>query len=218
MSPALLVGGKLYTLGTMLQPLSLIYYNKDAFTKAGITQPPTTVAELTADMAALKTSGTVPVTTAGDSLAYIQWNSFTSADVFGQDPHWFTDRRAGTVHYAEGTTSSGPRPSPTGSRMGYFPKGAAGLTYDQSTKDFLDGKAGMIANGVWFASQVASTKTPFEVGVFPPRTRTPRGGWRRSRTVLLGLGELPAAGRGHASVQVHQLRSGGPRGPDGDGR
>lgn len=173
--PALLVDGKLYTLGSMAQPLSLMYYNKDAFTKAGITQPPTTVAELNTDLAALKTSGAVPMTTAGDSLAYIQWNSFTSADVFGQDPHWFTDRRAGTVHYADGTNLQWAQTIADWVKNDYFPKGAAGLTYDQSTKDFLDGKAAMIANGVWFAAQVASTKTPFEVGVFAVPNQDAKG-------------------------------------------
>jgi len=38
-----------------------IYYSKDLFTKAGITTPPTTIPELEADVAKLKTSGVAPI-------------------------------------------------------------------------------------------------------------------------------------------------------------
>jgi ABC-type glycerol-3-phosphate transport system substrate-binding protein len=163
----LLVGGKLYTLGSMLQPLSLMFYNKDAFAKAGITQPPTTVAELTSAMLALKAQGITPFLTAGDSLGYIQWNALTSADVFGQDPKWITDRRAGTVHYAEGPNLQWAQTISDWAKQGFFRDGAAGLSYDQATQDYVDGKGGMIANGVWMAQQVAgSTTSKFETGLF----------------------------------------------------
>jgi ABC-type glycerol-3-phosphate transport system substrate-binding protein len=169
---SLTVGGKLYTLGTMLQPLSLIYYNKDLFTAAGVAQPPTTVADFTAALQALKDKGTTPFLTAGDSTAYIQWNALTSADVFGQDPHWFTDRRAGTVHYADPT---GPNLAwamtiSDWAKKGFFSKGASGLTYAQATQDFIDGKGGVIANGVWFAGQVAGSTPTFQTGLFASPT------------------------------------------------
>ncbi len=54
------LNGKVYAVPLDVQPEG-IYYSKDLFAKAGITATPTTIPELEADVAKLKTSGVAPI-------------------------------------------------------------------------------------------------------------------------------------------------------------
>lgn len=162
--------GKLYDLASVLQPTGVVYYNKDLFTQAGITQPPTTSAEFTSAMEALKTAGITPMTSSGDFLAYLNFNAYSAPAVFGPDPQWYTHRRGGTVHYADGPYLASARKVSDWAAKDYFEKGANGLTYQQATQDFQDGKVAMITNGIWFAATLAATPPAFEAGVFAAPT------------------------------------------------
>ncbi len=166
----LTTNGKLYDLASILQPISAVFYNKDLFAQAGISQPPTSNAELTSDMAALKKAGITPITSSGDFLAYLNLNAFSAPDAFGADPQWYTHRRAGTVHYAEGPYLAAAQKISDWAAKGYFAAGANGLTYQQTTQDFQDGKVAMIANGNWYTATLASTPPNFQVGVFAAPT------------------------------------------------
>jgi raffinose/stachyose/melibiose transport system substrate-binding protein len=54
------IDGKIYAVPMTVQPEG-IYYSKDLFAKAGITKAPTTMDELDADVAKLKTTGVAPI-------------------------------------------------------------------------------------------------------------------------------------------------------------
>ncbi|MFI0723560.1 ABC transporter substrate-binding protein [Streptomyces sp. NPDC021224] len=67
------IDGKVYAIPLDTQPEG-IYYSKDLFKQAGIAAPPTTMAELQADVAKLKTIGVAPIAVGGkDAWPAAHW-------------------------------------------------------------------------------------------------------------------------------------------------
>lgn len=87
--------GKNFQVGVGAQLQSLVYYNKAAFAKAGITAPPTTMDELTGAMAKLKAVGLVPLQTGGEWITGQQLNWTSAPSVFGPSPTWYADIASG---------------------------------------------------------------------------------------------------------------------------
>ncbi|HEU4424633.1 MAG TPA: ABC transporter substrate-binding protein [Pilimelia sp.] len=167
-------GGKNYQVGVGVQIQSLIYYNKTAFTKAGITAPPATIDDLTAAMVKLKAAGYLPLQTGGDWITGQQLNWTSAPSVFQQAPTWYADIASGKLAPSQ-TYLPWLELYKSWIDKGYISKQAVALKYPDAEKSFLAGKAAMYPMGSWFVAADAKATKDFEVGVFaaPLQTGTP---------------------------------------------
>jgi ABC-type glycerol-3-phosphate transport system substrate-binding protein len=163
-------GGKNYQVGVGAQIQSLIFYNKAAFAKAGITAPPTTMDGLTADMAKLKAAGYLPLQTGGDWITGQQLNWTSAPSVFQQTPTWYADIASGATTPAQ-TYLPWLDLYKSWIDKGFIGKQAVALKYPDAEKSFLAGKSAMYPMGSWFVAADAKATKGFEVGVFAPPMR-----------------------------------------------
>ncbi|MFI8946552.1 ABC transporter substrate-binding protein [Streptomyces sp. NPDC053750] len=162
------MGDKHYAVGVGTQTQSLIYYNKSAFEKAGIAEPPTTWAELADGLAKLKQAGFTPLQTAGDFQTGLQLQQIYHPTLNQLHPEWQTS-------VADDKLTVGEAYEPAFQMYadwidkGYITKSDVGLSPSQADGNFTAGKVGLYTNGSWFAATLNQVKDlPFEVGVFSP--------------------------------------------------
>ncbi|MGW5062326.1 ABC transporter substrate-binding protein [Streptomyces sp. NPDC004096] len=165
MADAQRLDGHLYDVSIGQQAQSLIFYNKTAFTKAGITDEPTTMKELTADMAKLKNAGYLPMQTAGEWVTEAQFMQLFVPTLTTSDPDWYLQAAKGKRSLA---TDLGPAATQYKSWIdkGYIDKNALGTKYADGETDFLSGKSALYPMGCWFVAAEHAAKKDFEVGVF----------------------------------------------------
>ncbi|MFH9089151.1 ABC transporter substrate-binding protein [Streptomyces sp. NPDC017673] len=166
MADAQRLDGHLYDAAIGQQVQSLIFYNKKAFAKAGITEPPATMRELTAAMKKLKAAGYLPMQTAGEWVTQAQVMMLFAPTVTTSEPEWFKQAAAGERSL---DADLGPSMDLYESWLdkGYLDKQALGTKYADAETDFLSGEAAMYPMGCWFVAAEAQAKKDFEVGVFP---------------------------------------------------
>ncbi|MDA1088664.1 MAG: extracellular solute-binding protein [Verrucomicrobia bacterium] len=160
-------GGLLYTLPSQFQPVGLVFYNKNQYAQAGITELPKTLDEMDAVLAKLKAAGFAPIVTSGDWVPSI-FLDMLSATVIGKNPHFLSDIKAGKVKYAEGDLLKAFQHYETWVKNGYLIDGAAGLTYDQLEPAFFAERGASYPMGIWFTASAEKEKAnlKFEVGVY----------------------------------------------------
>lgn len=171
------VGGKVYSVGVGVQAQSLVYYNKDAFAKAGITTPPKTLDELDAAMAKLKAAGYLPLQTAGSYVTGLQFLQLADPSLFTTNPTWYQD-------VASKKTTPGATFTPLLQRYaswiskGYVDKNALGLDDTTGPANFFKGKSAMYVMGSWFVKTADDAKPTFPLGAFaaPPESGQPSPG------------------------------------------
>lgn len=159
------IDGKNYMAGIGFQLQSLIFYNKKAFTEAGITAPPKTVDELTADLGKLKDAGWTPVQTGGDWMTSHTLQVLGLPTIVSKDPKWFQDVSSGKVAFSD-TYGSAVETYADWVSKGYIPKDALGIKYPDAEQAFLSGKSAVYAMGSWFAGTQAKAADSAEIGVF----------------------------------------------------
>jgi multiple sugar transport system substrate-binding protein/raffinose/stachyose/melibiose transport system substrate-binding protein len=166
MSDAQRLDGRLYDVAIGQQVQSLVFYNKKAFAKAGISKPPATMQELTADMKKLKAAGYLPMRTAGEWVTQAQVMMLFAPTLTTAQPDWFKQAADGKRSLS---ADLGPSMNLYKSWLdkGYLDKQALGTKYAEGETDFLAGKAAMYPMGCWFVAAQAQAKKDFEVGVFP---------------------------------------------------
>ena len=139
----------------------VVMYNKEAFTKAGITAVPTTWDEFLADCEALKGAGVIPMTV---DDAYM-------AALFG----YLMDRVAGfeTTKAVAGGDFTNEAVLKTAEVLetliskGYIDPRAAGNVYPQGQSNIADGSVAMYLNGTWLPNEVKNqTPEGFQWGAF----------------------------------------------------
>jgi multiple sugar transport system substrate-binding protein/raffinose/stachyose/melibiose transport system substrate-binding protein len=160
------LGGKLYQVGVGVQAQSLVFYNKAAFDKAGIEQPPQTFDELESAMGELKKAGYLPLQTGGDFLTGLQLLQLSNPSRAQTHPTWQQDVKAGKTKAGESLLPYLERYQGWIDK-GYVDKNALGLKYADAETQFLSGKSAMYVMGSWFTATEAKAKKDFEVGVFP---------------------------------------------------
>jgi ABC-type glycerol-3-phosphate transport system substrate-binding protein len=161
------LAGKIYTVGVGVQAQSLVFYNKSAFSKAGIDGPPTTLEEFDAVMGKLKAAGWLPLQTGGDFLTGLQVLQLSGPSRGQSHPSWQQDVKAGKLKAGESLLPYLERYR-TWIEKGYVDKNALGMKYADAETAFLSGKAAMYVMGSWFTAAEAKAKDKgFEVGVFP---------------------------------------------------
>ncbi|MET8865201.1 extracellular solute-binding protein [Nonomuraea sp. NPDC004580] len=160
------LGGRIYTVGVGVQAQSLVFYNKAAFEKAGIKEPPTTFDEFDAAMGKLKDAGYLPLQTGGDFLTGLQVLQLSNPSRAQLHPTWQQDVKAGKIKAGESLLPYLERYR-TWIDKGYVDKNALGMKYADAETNFLSGKSGMYVMGSWFTATEAKAEKDFEVGVFP---------------------------------------------------
>ncbi|WP_194910965.1 ABC transporter substrate-binding protein [Catenulispora rubra] len=171
LSDATKVGGKIWQVATGEQNQSLVYYNKTAFQKAGIADPPKSLDEFTADLGKLQAAGYTGLQTAGEWVTGAQFAMMANPALLGGDSNWYTERNAKKATFANSPYATYLKAYAGWIASGAIPKNSLGEKYQDSIDNFLAGKSGMYVMGNWFDASVDSAKNlPFEVGVFPTPT------------------------------------------------
>ncbi|WP_103888936.1 ABC transporter substrate-binding protein [Actinacidiphila yanglinensis] len=165
------VDGRIWQVATGLQNQSLVYYNETAFQKAGITAPPTSLDEFTADLGKLKAAGYVALQTAGEWVTGAQFSMMANPGLLGGDPTWYAERNDKKVTFAHSPYATYLKAYAGWVASGAIPKNSLGEKYQDSIDNFLAGRSGMYIMGNWLDASVDSAKNlPFKVGVFATPT------------------------------------------------
>lgn len=163
------IGDKYYMAGIGVQLQTLMFYNKKAFTEAGIDAPPETLEELDADLAKLKDAGWTPIQTGGDWMSSMTLTSISAPSAIAEHPKWFSKMSSGKLTFSDTYGDAVTRYADWVAK-GYIPKDALGVKYADAEQNFLAGKSAIYPMGSWFAGSEAKTKSTDEIGVFraPP--------------------------------------------------
>ncbi len=160
--------GKLYAL-TIDYAGYGVWYNKQVFADAGITEMPKTYADFLSICEKIKAKGIAPLGFGGKdgwtpshhtTLLYTAFNT-------GKNPSWQADLYDGKVKFTDAT----------GYRTmvekyaelldkGYIQKGALGVTFDQVAADVANGKTAMVIMGSWAPGTMLGKKPDAQLGVF----------------------------------------------------
>ncbi|WP_328988448.1 extracellular solute-binding protein [Kribbella sp. NBC_01245] len=164
------INGKVYQLPTNAQPQSLLYYNKGAFAKAGVTQPPKTWAEFLAACAKLKSAGVTPIAVGGggqDTFASMYpWVGVLGTDVYRADPKFNQAITDGGKTFTDAAFVKATGKIAQLAQLGYLDKQGTSRSYADHEKAFRAGSAAMYPMGSWFATSADNDKPKFDVGVF----------------------------------------------------
>ncbi len=162
--------GPLYALGLGYN-VTGVFYNKDLAAKSGITQPPSTVDELQADLVKAKAAGVQPIMQFND----IGGINFPFQALLNQyeDPAKIADwvfTKPGATLNTPATVKAGDQIAAWG-KAGYFPKDANALNYTDMMGRFTKGQGLFMFNGDW-ESQNLEKAMGDKVGFFlmPPAT------------------------------------------------
>jgi ABC-type glycerol-3-phosphate transport system substrate-binding protein len=161
------IDGKPYVVGVGEQIQSLVFYNKAAFTKAGLDAAKIkTLDDFGAAMAKLKAAGYTPLQTAGQWVPGAQFSMMADAGVLTKDPDWTVKRTAKQVSFKDSGYLDYFKDYKSWIDSGYLDKSALGLTYADGQTAFLNGKSAMYMMGSFFVPAVDQAKKSDQIGVF----------------------------------------------------
>lgn len=156
------------------------WYSKAAFQKAGITAPPTTYSELTADNDKLVKSGQVPAGLGGkygwDVMRLFEYLLEKNAG-----PTLHDQLLAGKASWDNKAVVQSFQELHEWAQKGWLPKGVMGIDPNNSEPGFTQGKYAYTIAGAWVDSQyIQQAKDPSAYGTFQlPTGQTPErhSGW-----------------------------------------
>ena len=161
------IDGRQWLVGSNVQVQSLVFYNKDAFEAAGITEVPTTVEEYTEAMKLLSDAGYVGMGAAGEWATGAQFTMLANAAVLKDDPDWYSKRNAGEVSFEDSGYADYLDVYQSWIEDGLVPSDTNGIKYADSIANFTSGKAATYVMGNWMVPSIDEANVAFEVGVFP---------------------------------------------------
>ncbi len=124
------------------------WYNKDLFTKAGITQPPTTWADLLTDVKALKTAGITPISLGEkDTWTGMHIWSYLATRICGQAGFLAAANRTGS--FTDPCFVQAGKDLQDLIALQPFQDGFLGASHDVMQGTFGNGKAAMELSGQW---------------------------------------------------------------------
>jgi multiple sugar transport system substrate-binding protein/raffinose/stachyose/melibiose transport system substrate-binding protein len=171
LSDANRIDGKVWQVNTGVQIQSLVFYNKDAFTKAGISDTPKSLDEFTADLKLLKQAGYLPLQTAGEWVTGAQVTMLANPELLkSRGSAWFTDKTDGKVSFAGSPYATYLDAYAGWVKDGLVAHDALGFKYEDSITGFTSGKAATYVMGNWIVPSIDQAKPAFAVGVFPTPT------------------------------------------------
>ncbi|MCU1527382.1 MAG: hypothetical protein JWP75_1145 [Frondihabitans sp.] len=148
--------GTLYGMSPISEVQS-IYYNKAKLTKLGL-KPPTSMAELAADLPVIKKAGEIPIEL-GNADQWSATHIFSDIAATKQDPKSI----AAWVGGKPGSTfdTAGNRAAATEltawANAGYFDPGYNGITDDQANQKFAAGQGVFVVGGSWNSANLGSS-------------------------------------------------------------
>ncbi|TXK85616.1 ABC transporter substrate-binding protein [Paenibacillus sp. N3.4] len=158
--------GKLYG-----QPLNLegygFIYNKDLFTKAGITELPKTYSQLEAAAKKLQDSGVTPFET-GYGEWWVLGNHFVNLPfAYQPDPNAFIDGLNKGTAKIPGNEVFNKWANLFDLQLKYGNKNPLQTDYNTQVTDFATGKAAMTQQGNWTQVQISKTNPDIKIGFLP---------------------------------------------------
>jgi ABC-type glycerol-3-phosphate transport system substrate-binding protein len=159
------IDGKIYMAGIGVQLQSLWFYNKQAFTEAGITELPATVEELDEALGKLKDAGWTPIQTGGDWMSSHALQTLGLPSIIAEHPDWFAGMTDGELTFSETYGDTVERYADWVA-AGYLNSDALGVKYPDAEQSFLAGSTALYPMGSWFAGTEAKTPDAPEIGVF----------------------------------------------------
>ncbi|NEC66859.1 extracellular solute-binding protein [Streptomyces sp. SID9727] len=159
--------GKRYVVGVGEQIQSLVFYNKKAFSEAGLDATGIrTMDQFTAAMGTLKKAGYDPLQTAGQWVTGSQFSMMADAGVLTAEPKWTAQRIAGENSFADSGYVAYFDQYKKWIDAGYLKKSALGLNYADGQTAFLKGTSAMYIMGSYFVPAADLAKKSDEIGVF----------------------------------------------------
>ncbi len=153
-------GGQVYAVPfTGIQP-DVFFYNKQAFSQAGIQSPPTTWTQLLSDISALKKHNIIPIAQGSETWTEMMWPQYLAArlggkafwtPVIGEKANaWSSQSMTSALNYTEKLIHQNP-----------FEPGYQGIQYanGEPTKMVATGQAAMELMGAWELGNF-QTETP----------------------------------------------------------
>lgn len=161
--------GKLYGVPTA-DGLSTfgVFYNKDVFSAAGITQTPKTLDEFAAALKAVKAKEKTPLFLAGkDGWTLLQHRNSVDADFVADNADIATQLATNKATWSQtaGFTQQ-YQALADWSKNGLVNSDFLTASYEQSTKAVAEGKAGAIINGSWVIGELRDTSKDGKFGFF----------------------------------------------------
>ena len=164
-----LTNGKQYALPQLTVVESLMFYNKDMFNAAGISEEPKTWEDLMDAATKLKSNNITPFIVggaAGDSWA-AAWPlmDLVALNVTGKDKDFLKDLKSGKRNFSNPLMESAIDAYSDLVKKGWTNSTALSLNYAELQQTFLSGDGAMYPMGGFFAGAVPLDH-PFEIGVF----------------------------------------------------
>jgi ABC-type glycerol-3-phosphate transport system substrate-binding protein len=164
-----LTNGKQYALPQLTVVESLMFYNKDMFNAAGISEEPKTWEDLMDAATKLKSNNITPFIVggaAGDSWA-AAWPlmDLVALNVTGKDKDFLKDLKSGKRNFSNPLMKSAIDAYSDLVKKGWTNSTALSLNYAELQQTFLSGDGAMYPMGGFFAGAVPLDH-PFEIGVF----------------------------------------------------
>jgi ABC-type glycerol-3-phosphate transport system substrate-binding protein len=158
--------GKIWQVATGAQIQSLVYYNKDLFAAAGVTEPPTSIEEFTAALEAVKAAGgATPLGTAGEWVTGAQFAMMANPALL-ESGDFYTDATDGSASFADSPYADYLEAYAGWISDGLVDRAALGLKYQDSIDAFTAGTSASIVMGNWLVPSIDEAGVDFEVGVF----------------------------------------------------
>lgn len=147
--------------------IEVVYYNKDLFAQAGITDIPKTFDELLADVKALKAKGITPI-------AIGEKDTWTGSFLFmnillrtNGGPGFLNDVLAGKKDFNDPAFIEAIDAFQELVQAGAFPEGATSIDANAGGNMFKTGKAAMFIIGSWETGNIDASSVAGKVGAFP---------------------------------------------------
>lgn len=146
--------------------IEVVYYNKDLFAQAGISNPPTTFDELLADVKALKEKGIIP-------MAIGEKDTWTGSFIFmnillrtNGGPGFLKDVVDGKKTFEDPAFVDAVSKFQDLIQAGAFEEGATSLDVDTGRSLFTSGKAAMYMLGSWETGTIDASEVGPKVAAF----------------------------------------------------
>ena len=143
--------GALYAMG-LNSSLTGVFYNKQLATQVGMTQPPATVAEFEALLAAAKAKGILPImvwnaSASGGGLAFPLQQLMAAHGPTQPINDWIFQKSGATIDTPSNRTAA--EQLQRWIKAGYFPTDANAIQYTDANSRFRGGEGLFIFNGDW---------------------------------------------------------------------
>lgn len=159
--------GKLYGI-TQQVAINGLLYNKKAFEKAGIAEPPKTLDELFADADKLKAAGITPMATAFKDAWTLQYWTDPAEFIYGSTNLRNDKIKTDTPFTVDGAYGQGLGILKQLYEKGDLEKDVYSATWDQTQKDLATGKTAMMYIGNWAISNLLNNGLALEdIGFVP---------------------------------------------------